>query len=101
MAKDPRQLRASAESITSMGAAVRARRRMLGLTQDDVADLADVGLRLVHAIEHGSDTVQLDKLLHVLRAVGLHLRLGLGAGDGVLVPSPADLALTPTESVPR
>lgn len=99
MPQVPPPLRSSADIATSMGAAVRARRRALGLTQEDVADLADVGLRLVHAIEHDSDTVQLNNLLRVLYAVGLHLRLGPGAGDGdgVVVPSHTDLGLPATK----
>lgn len=54
---------------------VRARRRALGLTQQEVAELADVAVRTVHAVEAGKATVRLDALLAVLGALGLRLTL--------------------------
>ena len=57
---------------------VRARRKSLGLTQADLADLAGASTRFVHDLEAGKETVQLDKVLVVLAALGLHLRIQLG-----------------------
>ncbi|MDY5786203.1 MULTISPECIES: type II toxin-antitoxin system Y4mF family antitoxin [unclassified Corynebacterium] len=54
-----------------LATAVRTRRRELKLTQEELADLAQVAERTVRAIEAGKQTVQLDKALQVLRAVGL------------------------------
>ena len=68
-------------SVPSLGAALRARRRTLDLTQEELADLAGVGLRLVHEVEHDKDTVQLVNLLRLLSALGLHLELTPGAAD--------------------
>ena len=70
-------------SVPSLGAALRARRRTLDLTQEELADLAGVGLRLVHEVEHDKDTVQLVNLLRLLGALGLHLELTPGAADRV------------------
>lgn len=56
-------------------AQVRARRRDLGLTQIEVAELAGVAVRTVHAVEAGKATLRLDALLAVLDAVGLRLTL--------------------------
>jgi HTH-type transcriptional regulator/antitoxin HipB len=56
---------------------VRARRRDLGLTQLDVADLAGVSDRFVMELEQGKTTVRLDKLTAVLDAIGLTLRVEL------------------------
>lgn len=53
--------------------AVRARRRQLGLRQEDLADLADVSLRFVQSLEAGKRTVQLDRIEAVLHALGLRL----------------------------
>jgi HTH-type transcriptional regulator / antitoxin HipB len=53
---------------------VRARRKDLGLTQVEVADLADVSARFVMELEQGKPTVRLDKLTAVLDAMGLTLR---------------------------
>ena len=57
------------------GAHVRSRRRDLGLTQLEVAELAGVAARTVHAVEAGKATLRLDALLAVLDAVGLRLDL--------------------------
>lgn len=54
---------------------VRARRKDLGLTQMEVAELADVSARFVMELEQGKPTVRLDKLTAVLDAVGLTLRV--------------------------
>ncbi len=61
------------------GGSVRARRQQLGLRQDDLADLAGVSERFVYALENGKRSVQLDKVLAVLAALGLHLELHRGA----------------------
>lgn len=56
-----------------LGERVAARRRQLGLTQDDVAALADCSARFVRALEAGKATVRLDKLVDVLEVLGLEL----------------------------
>lgn len=56
-----------------LAAAVRTRRRELNLTQEELADLAQVAERTVRAIEVGKQTVQLDKATQVLSAIGLEL----------------------------
>ena len=58
--------------------AVRTRRRHLKLRQDDLADLAGVSERFVYALEAGKRSVQLDKVVAVLWALGLHLELHRG-----------------------
>lgn len=69
--------------LADLALAVRARREALGLRQAELADLAGVAARTVHAIEAGKPTVQLDKLLDVLAALGLHLELTRGARPDV------------------
>jgi y4mF family transcriptional regulator len=68
---------------SSLAHQVRARRRELGLDQADLADLAGVSERFVYALESGKRTVQLDKLLAVLAALGLHLEIHRGADSGI------------------
>jgi HTH-type transcriptional regulator/antitoxin HipB len=58
---------------------VRARRAQLHLRQEELADLAGVSERFVYALENGKKTVQLDKTLAVLNALGLHLEIHRGA----------------------
>lgn len=62
---------------------VRARRVELRLRQEELADLAGVSERFVYALENGKQTVQLDKVLAVLNALGLHLELHRGAGSEI------------------
>lgn len=64
--------------LADLALAVRSRREDLGLRQAELADLAGVAARTVHAIESAKPSVQLDKLLDVLAALGLHLELARG-----------------------
>ncbi|QMV84178.1 helix-turn-helix transcriptional regulator [Corynebacterium hindlerae] len=52
---------------------IRTRRKELDLTQEDLADLAQVSERLVRSIEAGKETVRVDKLRAVLAVLGLEL----------------------------
>ena len=72
----------------SLGGAARARRKQLGLTQVEAAELAGVATRTVHAVEAGKTTVRLDALLAVLGALGLQLRVERGHASHVLVGEP-------------
>lgn len=54
---------------------IRERRKSLGLTQDDLADLARCSPRFVRDLEAGKPGVRLDKVLDVLDALGLELHL--------------------------
>lgn len=70
-----------------LAAEVRKRRLNLGLTQQDLADMAGVSERFVRFVEQGKPSVQLDSLTAVLATLGLELRLGTST-------SPAANALT-------
>lgn len=59
-----------------IGQAVRQARKAQGLRQDELAAAAGVGVRFVVELERGKPTVRLDRLLLVLSAVGLDLRVG-------------------------
>lgn len=54
---------------------VRARRKELGLTQSQLAELAGVSSRFVFDLEAGKQTVSLDRVLLVLKVLGLKLNL--------------------------
>jgi HTH-type transcriptional regulator / antitoxin HipB len=68
-------------TLDALARAVRARRQALGLTQEEVADLADCSERFVYMVERGKGTVQLSKLLRVLGVLGLGLRIATGHGE--------------------
>ncbi|PSJ03639.1 MULTISPECIES: helix-turn-helix transcriptional regulator [Cyanobium] len=62
-------------SVHDLGAALRVARKTLRLTQADLALAAGVGLRFVVELEAGKPTVQLERVLRVIDALGgtLHL----------------------------
>lgn len=70
------------EPFTELVAAeVRARRAGLGLTQQDLADMAGVSERFVRFVEQGKPSVQLDSLTAVLETLGLELRLATRSSE--------------------
>jgi y4mF family transcriptional regulator len=68
------------EWAATLGAAVRERRRALGLTQQELADTAGCSRLLIVEIEGGKPTARLDRLVTVLQTIGLQLRFENGDG---------------------
>jgi len=64
-----------AEASHRLAAALRARRRALGLSQLEACALAGVGPAFLYQREQGKPTVRMDKLLAVLAVLGLGLEL--------------------------
>jgi y4mF family transcriptional regulator len=60
-------------SGVQLGAAVRAARERMGLTQAQLARRAAVGLKFLYELESGKDTLRADKVLDVLEVLGLEL----------------------------
>lgn len=52
---------------------VKQRRKQLGLTQQDLAERAGVGLRFVRDLEQGKETLRMDKINQVLSLFGHEL----------------------------
>jgi len=59
----------------NIGAIVRDARKAAGLRQDELAASAGVGLRFVVELERGKPTARLDKILQVLTALGLRMKV--------------------------
>lgn len=74
-----------ADYCSPLAAAVRRRRKQLGLRQDELADLAGVSERFVFAVESGKATVRLDKLTALLGALGMHLQIRRGRAEEMQV----------------
>ena len=55
---------------------IRVRCRDLGLRQDELAALAGVSVRSVHAVEASKPTVRLDVLVAVASSLGLPVTIG-------------------------
>jgi y4mF family transcriptional regulator len=68
------------DRASSLAAAIRARREQLGLRQAELAELAACSTRFVHMAESGKATLRLDKVLDVLRVLGLALVVRRGDG---------------------
>ncbi|MCK4565282.1 MAG: helix-turn-helix transcriptional regulator [Verrucomicrobia bacterium] len=49
---------------------IKERRRLVGLTQKDLADRAGVGLRFIRDMEQGKASLRLDKVNQVLALFG-------------------------------
>lgn len=56
---------------SDLGTTVTSRRKALGLSQDELAELAEVSPRFIRALEHGKPTARFDKILAVLGTLGL------------------------------
>lgn len=56
-----------------LGELIRSRRRELGLTQTEVADVADTNLRFVSELERGKPTARLENVMRVLATLGIEL----------------------------
>lgn len=66
---------AAGDCARQLGTRLRQRRRALGLTQQEVAELAGTTQRLVSLIESGKPTVRFDKLAAVAEALGMIVSL--------------------------
>lgn len=69
-------------SSQQLGAALRAARKRLGLTQSQLALAAGVGVRFVVELEAGKPTVRLEGVLRVIDALGGEILLGGLAAAG-------------------
>ncbi len=64
-----------------LGVAVRARRKQLKVTQKDLAMTCGTGLRFISDLEKGKPTCQIGKVLLVVQALGLDLRITSPAAE--------------------
>jgi y4mF family transcriptional regulator len=61
------------ESAADVGRLVQAERKRQKLSQLQLAGLANTGIRFISDLENGKGTVQLQKLLAVISALGLSM----------------------------
>lgn len=59
--------------MNNLSAFVRYQRRRLGITQEELAAKAGVGVRFIRELEQGKSTLQLDKVEQVLSLFGFQL----------------------------
>jgi y4mF family transcriptional regulator len=58
-----------------LGRCIRARRKEQGATQAEFASLCGVGVRFISDLENGKPTVELAKVLQVLKCLGLEVSI--------------------------
>jgi HTH-type transcriptional regulator/antitoxin HipB len=61
------------EDAAELGARIRARRKELGLSQEAVAHVSQVTLRIMSEVERGKPTAQYATIVRILSALGLDL----------------------------
>lgn len=59
------------QNAMELGQIVARQRKAQGLTQSDLAGLAQTGTRFISDLENGKGTVQFDKVMHILNLLGL------------------------------
>jgi HTH-type transcriptional regulator / antitoxin HipB len=60
-------------SAKQLGELIRHRRHELGLTQTEVAEVANTNLRFVSELERGKPTARLENVMRVLATLGIGL----------------------------
>jgi y4mF family transcriptional regulator len=63
------------QSTIDIGQQIQSARKKQGLSQEELAMLANVGRRFVVELEQGKATAQLGKVLQVLHALGLGVQV--------------------------
>lgn len=58
-------------STTEIGSLVRETRKAQGISQEQLAGVANTGIRFISDLENGKSTVQLEKAIRVMEALGL------------------------------
>lgn len=58
---------------TEIGEQIRARRKLLGITQPHLADLADISINTLYKIERGQNNPSVDILNKILDVLGMEL----------------------------
>ena len=58
-------------STKDIGLLIKTTRNAQGVTQEQLAGVANTGIRFISDLENGKPTIQVNKLLNVLSALGL------------------------------
>ena len=60
-------------SAKDLGRIIRDERRRQGMTQADLAGLADVGVTFLSQLENGKETAEMGRVIRVLTMLGIDL----------------------------
>jgi HTH-type transcriptional regulator/antitoxin HipB len=70
---ETKELSTKIATVADLGSAVLRARKEQGLTQVDIAGLAETGNRFIVDLEKGKPTIQFQKTLDILDLLGLEL----------------------------
>ena len=59
--------------IKQMGSEIRERRKFLGITQTDLAEIAGISVRSLKAVESGKGNPTIRQVIAILQTLGLEL----------------------------
>lgn len=76
----PKSIRSEGNGVSALSEVVRTRRRLLRLSQVELAELSGCGPAFLYHLEHDKPSLRLDKLLDVLEVLGLRLTVEQGRG---------------------
>lgn len=60
-------------TVEDIGHLVRAKRKQLGVLQEEAAGLSGVGTKFLSQLENGKETAEIGRVLQVLKSMGLEL----------------------------
>ena len=60
-----------------IGEQIKKRRKFLKLTQDDLAEISDISVRSLKAVEKGEGNPGLRQLIKLLDTLGLEIKVGI------------------------
>lgn len=61
--------------VKDLGEQIKERRKLLGLTQPDLAELADVSVNTLYKLERGQSNPTLDIIERIVEVLGLEIYL--------------------------
>lgn len=64
-----------ANDASTLGKAIKDRRRELGLKQKDVADATGFSVSFISDLENGKPTAELGKSIHIINMLGMDLNV--------------------------
>jgi HTH-type transcriptional regulator/antitoxin HipB len=64
--------------MKELGLAIRRQRKLLKLTQEELGRFAGCGALFIHDLEKGKATVRFNKVIDVIKVLGLQLTLEPG-----------------------
>ncbi|MBR2191581.1 MAG: helix-turn-helix transcriptional regulator [Eubacterium sp.] len=64
-----------ANNASTLGEAIKKRRKELGLKQKDVADATGFSVSFISDLENGKPTAELGKSLHIINMLGMDINV--------------------------